>query len=495
MNKVKTSPIALAAGISLVLSGCGGSSYDNPPSGGNPNPNPTSPTPISVVGTIDGFGSIFVGGIEFETDSASYRVDDEDAFDDSSLSVGMIVKVEGTASDDGTGRASSIYYDDDLEGPVEDLGPHPTDAAKAIFTLFGTSVTVSSVTTVFRAEDDPDFGFDTLADGDHVEVSGEYHDGMLAAAFVKKEDGQDEDFEAKGTVSAFNDVDRFTLTLASGSTLDITLALGADIPTVGISNGQFVEIEGTIPAPVTAPRSLSVTKVELEDRRDFDDDDDEVKIESILSFDGSAWSVGTNDLAFDNDTEYRPQELRDAVEDGTADGRHVEVRGQFVDGVLLVERIRIEEDNLEIKGFVQSVGPANATIEGTVTLSFSPATGTLPVIVDSNTMFVDGDSVNQFDLSDLSPGVSFVEIHAHFDEAGDVVAGLLDLEDSPDEYEIEGPLDADGFVDGVSVSVLGVTFSVGPGTFYEDGTPVNGDIIDVEDFERDGIADSVDVED
>jgi hypothetical protein len=407
----------------------------------------------------------------------------------------MKVKIEGTLNDDGTGRADSVYYDDDLEGIVANLAADPTDDTMLTFTLLGATVSAENGRTAFKGEVDPSFGFDTLAEGDHLEVSGEYLGGVLWASYIKKEDSLDDDFEAKGVVSGFNGVDQFTLVLTGGSTLDVTLAGGALIPAAGISDSQYVEVEGTVPDPLSAPTGLLATKVELEDRHDFDDDDDEVEIEGMLSFDGVTWHLRGNELNLAGNIEYQPTDLADAIADGSADGRRVEVRGQNVGGVLLVDRIKIEEDELELKGFVASVEPTDATRTGTVTLSFSPATGTIPVVVDANTLFMNDDSVIPFDLSRLRPGASFVEIKAHLDESGNVVAGVLELEDSVDEYEIEGPLDTNGFAAGVSVSVLGVVFFVDGNTVYPDGIPVDGDIVDIEDQNRDGTAESVDVDD
>jgi hypothetical protein len=215
----------------------------------------------------------------------------------------------------------------------------------------------------------------------------------------------------------------------------------------------------------------------------------------MLGFAGLIWTVRSNELAFDDLTQYRPVNLEDQIADGSADGRRVEVQGRFSGGLLLVERIKVEDDNLEIKGVFESVEPVNAATAGLITVSFSPAIGTVAVVVDANTMFLNDNSLNPFNLSDLNPGTSFVEIKAHIDDAGNVVAGALELEDSLEEYEIEGPLDANGFSPGSSISVLGVEFFVDANTLYEDGLPSGGDVVDIEDSNRDGTAESVHIED
>ena len=106
--------------LSLTLSACGGSSGST-----DTTPVPPSATAKSVVGTITGFGSIYVNGIEYDTNGASYEVDDASASDDSALAVGMVVKVQGSVNADGrTGSASSVSYDDEVEGIVEDLAAY-----------------------------------------------------------------------------------------------------------------------------------------------------------------------------------------------------------------------------------------------------------------------------------------------------------------------------------------------------------------------------------
>ena len=95
--------------LSLALSACGGSGGST-----DTTPVPPSATAKSVVGTITGFGSIYVNGIEYDTNGASYEVDDASASDDSALAVGMVVKVQGSVNADGrTGSASSVSYDDE----------------------------------------------------------------------------------------------------------------------------------------------------------------------------------------------------------------------------------------------------------------------------------------------------------------------------------------------------------------------------------------------
>lgn len=482
--------IARLIGMVLVaaLAGCGGSSGSNT----TPQPDPPSAVAKTTVGQITGFGSIYVNGVEYDTSGASYDVDDSSASSDSSLAVGMVVNVQGSVNTDGkSGTADSVSYDDDIEGIVEDLATDADDMNLKTFTIMGVSIQADKNRTNFEGEDDPTFSFDTIMNGDNVEVSGEYSD-VLLASYIEKQDAADDDFEAKGTVDQYNGSDQFVLILRNDSTLSVTLEAGAEIPSEGIMDGQFVEVEGTIPDPVDAPDALLASKVEVEDEDRIDsDDEDEVEIKGVLSHnaDTDSWSVKDVQLAFDSNTEYSPDSLVDAIADLSADGLYVEVEGQYVDEVLQVREIEIEEDELEFKADVAEITVVEPR-DGSLVLSFGNATGTVGLRVTPDTMFLDDDAVEPYDLNSIMVGDK-VEIKARMDADGNIYASTLHSEDDM-EYEIEGPVEG---IDEVSIDVLGIVFTVDMDTFFENGIPVVGDYAEVEDEDADGIADSVEIED
>jgi len=486
-EKTMTRIIGLA--LVLALSGCGGSggsdSVNQPP--------PPSAVAKTTVGQITGFGSIYVNGVEYDTTGASYEVDDSSASSDSSLAVGMVVNVQGSVNADGkTGTADSVSYDDDIEGIVEDLVTDADDTNIKTFAIMGVSIQADKNRTNFEGEDDPAFSFDTMMNGDNVEVSGEYRGDVLFASYIEKQDAADDDFEAKGTVDQYNGSDQFVLILRNDSTLSVTLAAGAEIPSEGVMDGQFVEVEGTIPDPVNAPDALLASEVEVEDEDRIDsDDEDEVEIKGVLSHnaDTDSWSVKDVQLAFDSNTEYSPDSLEDAIADLSADGLYVEVEGQYVDEVLQVREIEVEEDELEFKADVAEITVVEPR-DGSLVLSFGNATGTIDVRVTSDTMFLDDDAVEPYDLNSIMVGDK-VEIEARMDADGNIYASTLHREDDM-EYEIEGPVEG---IDEVSIDVLGIVFTVDMDTFFENGIPVVGDYAEVEDEDADGIADSVEIED
>ena len=303
----------LLGSLALTLAACGGSS-DN---GGNSQPPVTQqPTPITVAGKVTGFGSIYVNGIRFETNSATYDLDDMAGSSDSDVSVGMHVVVQGMLNADGvSGTASSVHYEDDVEGPVEGLGAYAGDPANIdlkAFSVLGTTVVIDAASSVFEAEDGSAWGFETIMNGDVVEVSGDYVGDELFASYVELQDALDDDFEVEGTISGWDMMNQFTLNLANGSTLAVQVADGAEIPSGGIEDGLYVEVEGTVPDPVVYPGiDLLASKVEIEDEDDFDSDDNEVEKKGPLSYNEAdmVWMINGTVLAFSNSTVYEPASL------------------------------------------------------------------------------------------------------------------------------------------------------------------------------------------
>lgn len=493
MNMKFTCPRLLAVVATTMLAACGGSGGSSDDGGVTITPPPTATTrDVTAIGPVTGFGSIYVNGIRFDTNGASYDVDDSTPSDDDALAVGMIVKVEGTVNEDGTsGSADTVYYDDDVEGIVKNLTTDAmVDADVKLFEVMGVDIRAERGSTNFDAEDGVPFDFDTLDNDLQVEVSGYFSADVLIATYIELQTADDDDYEVKGTISDFNGSDAFLLTLKNGEILTVVLAPGAEIPATGIEDGQYVEVEGSIPDPVNAPDELLAVEVELEDEDRIDEDDSEIELKGTLDYDATTetWSVLGVELAFGSDTEYEPETLRDRIADLTAEGLYVEVEGENVGDVLQVEEIEIEDGDIEMSGDVDSkTGSGN---DGSLTLTFGLAEGTVPVTIDGSTMFLDDDAVTGFDLDSIMPGDK-LEIEARRAADDSLVATIVRTEDDPG-YEVEGPVD--NYEDLVSITVIGVRFGVDANTVFDGNTPVVDAEAEVSDTDADGIADFVEVD-
>ena len=146
MNKtLKYSTISIAIAGIIGLSGCGGGGGSSSGTGS-----------VTTSGVITGFGSVYVNGVEYETDGSSFSLDDGDDGIESEdeLEVGMVVTLTGTLNADGvTGTATHIEYDDELEGIV---------SASNVSNGIGTLVTMGQTVNV-----DADTEFENDEGGHH----------------------------------------------------------------------------------------------------------------------------------------------------------------------------------------------------------------------------------------------------------------------------------------------------------------------------------------
>lgn len=89
------------------------------------------------IGSVDGFGSIFVNGLRYDTDSAALSLEDADT-----LQFGMTVKVTGPVNADfSSGVAKTVASAAELRGTVSSV-----DSAAGSFFVLGTLVTVDTAT-------------------------------------------------------------------------------------------------------------------------------------------------------------------------------------------------------------------------------------------------------------------------------------------------------------------------------------------------------------
>ena len=443
-------PLYRAIAIALVagsLAACGG--------GGGGGTNTVTPTSTTTVGTITGFGSIYVNGVRFDTSNAVYKVDGDDAFDDSALGVGMKVKVKGTKSPDGTtGTADAIYYDDDLDGPIDNLSD--VDLNTKSFTVFGQLVVVDSTRTVFD-----DVRFNTLADGQDVEISGFYEGDRLIATRVELEDDDDDDHEVKGTIANYDGTSGFDLRLPSGTHVPIITNDNTSYDLeAGLSNGLYIEVEGHW-------NGSALVAAEIDDADDLlDDDDDDVELKGTLSGDAeNGWFVQGVEVILTAATRYEPAGL----EGNLVAGMEVEVEGYMQDGALVAEEIEAYEDDIDIEAPVLRVSYDGSNPKsGTVTLQF-PNGQTLDVLTNSATLFKDDSDSDlnddgSFSLNELASSGEFVEIEAYLAGNGSLIATTISREDEISDTEVEALVE--NFVPNESVTVLGITWTVGVQTEY-----------------------------
>ncbi len=107
-RSMKLKLVGLACALLVACGGSGGGVGGIDPGGGIGGSGMTSS------GSISAFGSIFVNGVEYETNGAMITVDGDSATE-ADLGLGMVVLVIGTVNDDGvTGTAEQVIFDDEV---------------------------------------------------------------------------------------------------------------------------------------------------------------------------------------------------------------------------------------------------------------------------------------------------------------------------------------------------------------------------------------------
>lgn len=452
-------------------------------------------------GSVTGFGSVFVNGIEFETDGARRTVDDETDIsngtdDDQVLGIGMVVTIIGTVNDDGvTGTAESIDYDNEVEGPVAAAPVEDADGVTKTFDIFNVTVMVDRNSTVFEKTD-----YDSLAKNDLLEVSGYFDaDGSLRATRVEYEDELDfgnSEVEVKGEVRSFNGVDTFMLggiTVTFDGTTEFE-----DLPGDTVKNGQFVEVEGILDAAT----SIQASRIEREDEG-FGDDVDEISLEGIVTDfkDLGSFKVAGQRVNASNAT-FEPSSLRT----GIANGAEIEVEGSIKDGILKAEEVEQRAGDARVSATVVS---KNSTA-GTVTLEVVSGQPDLTILTDSQTQIEDKlDEKEPFSIRDMEVG-DYLNVEGYIDGNGNFVAAQIEREEL-ESTELRGPADKRGtYGDNQAgyVTVFGIEIRTYDNTKFEDGneTTIDGDVFfdqvkegDLIEFEDelpvDGYADEVEFED
>ncbi len=386
-------------------------------------------------GTITGFGSVFVNGVEYSTTGTAFDIDDAPG-SQSDLQVGQQVTVQWSSVDEGvTRRAVEVFYDDSVEGPIT---AGSIDLVTQSFVVLGQTVLVDADTSFAS----PLIDIDSLADGDVVEVSGllaNSVDGVVVRATRIERKAAGGEIEIRGTVS-----ERTVNTFVINGQVVLTTDAIIDAPGNVINNGDFVEVKGTV---VNGDGQLVATQVELEDGEDrIGGDGDEAEVEGYVTAFTDATSFSVSGV---------PVLSSVTATGGTvAPGAKVRVKGEFnADGAIVASQVEVRAG--------ASGSPVDARISALVD-SVNVAAGQLVLLgvtiqTDADTRFEDqsNDGVRSFSLADVRAGGNpdFVEVRGVAQENGTILATLLQRQEPDSQGELRGSL---GPRDDPDFTILGV---------------------------------------
>ncbi|MEJ2686118.1 MAG: DUF5666 domain-containing protein [Gammaproteobacteria bacterium] len=472
--------IVLAAVLALPACGGGSSSGFIAGIGG---------TGITASGTITGFGSIFVNGVEYQLGNSTVTINDTGSTV-SALKLGMVVKVTGLLNSDGkTATATSVVYDADLKGPIVATPVLQSNGDKS-FQVLGTPVYVQPVATVFDNNGQfPNFSFNSIAQNDLVEISGFYDaNGRLYASRIEKVGiaGPSTSVEVKGTVSGYSG-NSFSV---NGLTVQITSNTDLSQLTSGITNGASVEVKGTVTSPTAT--TITATTV-LPEEPTFGTDVSEASVEGIVTdYNGlSNFKVAGQTVDASNAT-ISPAGYQ------IANGTHLEVEGPITAGVLKAAKVEGRSGEISLTAPVYTVDNVNNTIEMYLDGR------TVPITVNSRTQFEDeATGAEPFSLADIYAS-NVLKIEGVSDGAGGVIATHVKRTSTytPATFtaQVTAPLQS---LDGANqtLTLLGIQYFTDSGTVFPNSdattffnTTTPGTVVHVEDQSNNGTATLVEID-
>ena len=438
-----------------------------------------------VFGTITGFGSIFVNGIEYEIDDASFDVDGDLTANQDQLKIGMVVTLNTTEFDDGTFEANNVVYDDAIEGPItsDPVVPASGDTDLKLFTVLGVDVVINSATTTFDNS-----SFETLKLNDIVEVSGFVDaNGQILATLIEKKgelvpgDPSMNIVEMHGIITALTENISFSMN-------DLIIFYDGDTPLDDLDNGLMVgltvEVKGFYDV---IQGSITALEIEGED----DDLDRIVSSGTLLSLQGLiagftnvagiiTFTINGIIVEIDTSTSMVPQIILDQL----VEGLQVEVAGIVENGILIADRVEIREGKSKYEAEVKSLDLSAQTLR----IGFPLINGDILLKLDTQSKLEDEDS-NSISLSDLSSGDE-VKIEARIIDDDRFIVSLKRKNGELDSYEISGIVEA--FVDEASITIDGLVLPLDPSEVVYDPIilptliVVGSTIVELEDNDQDG---------
>ncbi len=446
----------LALCAALVLIACGGGGGDAAAPGGGT----TTTPPIGGIngggiarGTITGFGSIFVNGVEFSTSTAAITIEGSSG-GESALRIGQVVLVQGTISDDGrTGTARTVAYNDDVEGPVTSV-----NGTANTFVVLGQTVRVTG-TTAFDGGISP-ASILGLAAGNVVEVSGlPDSTGVIVASRVERRAALGE-LELSGRVAGLDTgTRRFTIGPQGIDYAAASIANGT------LANAACVEVKGS----AVTNGVLVATRVEVKSCTLGAAASDRGEVEGIITRFASAsdFDVGGQRVTTTASTTYVNGAAAAAAGDLRLDLK-VEVEGTFnAAGALEARKVEIKPESSS-----RLLGTVDALNAGAGTLAMFGITVTL----NASTQLEDKSRsrVTPLRFADLRTG-DYLELRGfRGTTASSIVATRVERQDVDTRREVQGLVTA---VSRPGLTILGVSVTTTGGTQFRnvDDTAMTAD--------------------
>ncbi len=436
----------------LLFAGCGGGGGG----GGNDN-NPPPPTGgitrtgVAVaLGPITGFGSVIVNGNTYETNAATFTKDGQPATQ-ADFAVGQMVLVQGTIDDDNTNAvATSVEFDDNVEGPVSSV-----DSVNSTLVVLGQTVLIMANTSI---DDSCPALLDDFLAVAAVEVSGPVQaDGSIEATRIECKNVAGE-LEVTGVVSGLN-TGAMTF-MINALVVDYSTAMLQDFPGGAISEGDPIEAKDSDGGGLGGGGELIATSVEFKGNRFDNNEGDHVEVEGFITRFVSATDFDVSGIPVTTITGTTVFEGGAAGDLGL--NLKVEVEGDFNSaGVLVATKLEIKQATaVRVTGRVDSVAGDTLQILG-ITIT----TDTVKTRFEDKLADIDPFRIGDVNTDD------YLEVRGQEFPAGEIFAFLLERDDPRAETELRGFVEVGG-ENRPDLTVLGVTIETNGATTFRDNNDV-----------------------
>ncbi len=399
----------------LLLTACGGGGNQTSGIDGSGAPQIASPVGYSS-GTINGFGSVIVNGVRYQSDKAKILVNDEQS-NENNLHAGYQVNLTSHTADDGSQVADTIEFHPNVMGSITSI-----DSNLQQFSLLGQTVQVNSE-TLFDAAIKPNY-LDGLHIGNRVLVSGKVDAAGIITA-TRVELIATGNHQAMGLVSNLNETtNSFTL---NGLIVNYSAANLNGFPNNRLANGLQIVVTGSLDNQGIL-QARTVTNLS----KAFDKNIKTAELEGFITRFASAtdFDVAGTKVTTNAQTTY---------ENGSAAqlaiGVAVELKGSVNSaGVVVAERIEFAKatDN-EIAGEVTSVSTNNTSgvITGTLQINGTSIQTSLRTAYEDKGK----GQVKRFNLASLQTG-DFVKISGYYRD-GVFIASKIEREELANDEDTE----------------------------------------------------------
>jgi hypothetical protein len=430
----------VAAGTLALLVACGGG-----PSGSSSSMSQTGAQSVVTMGTITGFGSVYVNGVRYDVSAATLKKNDTTVAQ-SGLAVGEVALVRGREdTQTGQGEADSVDVEDGVVGPIKSI-----DTTMNQLIVLGQTISVTANTSFGPGITPADLT--GLKMNDSVEVSGlPGSGGVIMATRIARA----ESTEPLQVLGAVGTVDNSTHTLMINAlTVDFSAATLSGFASGQPASGDLVIARGTV-FDATATKLTATTLRRAETDREDQSEGGMVEEEGLITRFASAtdFDVAGAKVTTTSSTVFK----NDTAADLALNVR-VEVRGALdANKVLVADVVDIEH---------VAVVALEATVSGTTSNTLTVLGVTISV--DTNTRLEDDSSarVQMFSLKDLMMGDT-VLVRGYESPAGSgmVLATRLERLAPSTDVRVRGPFTAATApqfkILGISIDATNATFGKG----------------------------------